>query len=63
MRKVRTFIAFIALAGIIYAVTQIDYKDLSWHVNNSNYLTIISMTFVLLGMIYSNIYEAKKRRK
>ena len=61
MRKFRTIISVFAFILIIYTLIEIDYKDLSWHVNKGNYLGIISMTFTLIAMILTNVSEAKQK--
>jgi hypothetical protein len=62
MKNFRTIIALCAIALIIFALTQIDYNDLSWHTNKSNYLGIISMIFTLTAMILTNISESKHKK-
>jgi hypothetical protein len=62
MRKFRTIIAVFAVILIIYTLTEIDYKDLSWHMNKGSYLGIISMTFTLIAMILTNVSEAKLKK-
>jgi hypothetical protein len=63
MRKFRAIIAILALALTIYTITEINYKDLSWHVNKGNYLGIISMTYTFIAMILTNISETAQREK
>jgi hypothetical protein len=63
MRTFRTILAVLALALITYTLIEFNYKDLSWQANKSNYLLIISMAIVFIGMILSNISDAKKRKK
>jgi hypothetical protein len=63
MRTVRTIFAVLALVLIIYTLFEFNYKNFSWQANRSNYLLILSMAFVIIGMFYSNISDAKKRKK
>jgi predicted PurR-regulated permease PerM len=63
MRIFRIIIAVFALALIIYYAININYSDLSWHTNRSNYLWIISMIIIFISMILSIIPEAKRRKK
>jgi len=63
MRTFRTIFAVLALVLITYNLFEFNYKNISWQANRSNYLFILSMTFVFIGMIYSIKSDAKKRKK
>ena len=63
MRTFRTILAVIAFVFIIYNLIELNYKDLSWQVNKSNYGSILLMFVIIIGMIYSIMYDAKKRKK
>jgi len=63
MRTFRIILIVIALAGIIYSLIELNYKDLSWQVNKSSYGIIILGILIILGMIYSIKYDAKSRKK
>ena len=63
MRTFRTILAVGALAYLIYNLFELNYKDLSWQANKSNYLYIIFMVIIIISMIYSIRYDAKRRKK
>lgn len=60
MRKFRIIIAIIAFILMIVTLTFIDYDDLSWEVNKSNYLGLITGVIIIGTAIYSNNYEKKQ---
>ena len=45
---------------MIITLTFIDYNDLSWTVNKSNYLGLITGIVIIATAIYSNRYESKQ---
>jgi len=63
MRRFRIILAVIAFAYFIYNLIELNYKDLSWQANKSNYLNIIFTVIIIFGMIYSIKYDAKRRKK
>ena len=60
MRKFRIIIAIIAFILMLLTLTFIDYNDLSWSVNKSNYLGLITGVVIIGTAIYSNNYEKKQ---
>jgi len=40
----------------------LNYNDLSWHVNKGNYILIVSMMFTVAAMIFTNIAEKKHKK-
>jgi hypothetical protein len=62
MRKIRIIIAIIAFVLMLLTLTFIDYNDLSWSVNKSNYLGLITGVVIIVTAIYSNNYEKKQAK-
>jgi len=63
MRKFRIVLIIFAVIIIIGHFTFVEYLDLSWSENKDSYLGIISMILVIIGMIYSNLWENKNQAK
>lgn len=63
MRKFRIVLIIFAVIIIIGHLTFVEYSDLSWPENKGSYLGIISMILVIIGMIYSNLWENKNQSK
>ena len=59
MKKFRTIIAILTFLLMIITLIFIDYNDLSWAVNKSNYLGLITGIVIIATAIYSNRYERK----
>ena len=62
MRKFRTIIAVIAFVLMIITLAFIDYNDLSWSVNKSNYLGIITGILIIITAILSNRKDIKQKK-
>ena len=60
MTKIRFGLIAFASILIIVQLILIDYNDFSWSNNSSNYLLTISMTCIIIAMIFSNKHEKKK---
>ncbi|MDY6801937.1 MAG: hypothetical protein SVU94_12055 [Bacteroidota bacterium] len=63
MRKFRIVLIIFAVIVIIGHLTFVEYSDLSWSENKGSYLGIISMILLIIGMIYSNLWENKNQAK
>ena len=61
MRKTRNIVSIVAAILIVIILFEINYDDLSWAENKSNFLVIISMSLLLISMILSN--RAVKKNK
>ena len=50
------------LAGIMVLINllRVNFDDLSWGENSSSYLGVLSMTLVVIGMLFSNKTEIKE---
>lgn len=57
MKKFRTIIAIAAFILMIITLVFIDYENLSWAANKSNYLGLITGVVIIGTAIYSNNYE------
>ncbi len=62
MIKFRNVMAGIAALLIILTLYFLDWNDLSWSKNYSNYIGIISMGCVIVAMILSNRHEEKTQK-
>ena len=63
MKKFRIGFIVIAVIVIIVTITLLDYNNLSWSNNRSNYGSIILMIVIIIGMLYSNWHEGKTKSK
>ena len=63
MRKFRIGLIISAVVMIVVQFGVVEYSDLSWSVNAGSYLGIISMTLLIISMIYSNRYEKQSQTK
>jgi glucose uptake protein GlcU len=63
MKKFRIGLIIVSILIIIGQLTLVNYSDLSWSENAGSYLGIISMIFLILGMILSNKHETKSQEK
>ncbi|KAB1064826.1 hypothetical protein [Salibacter halophilus] len=61
MKKFQITLLFIAATILIANLFLIDYNDLSWSKNGGQYLGIISMTLVIISMIFS-LKKGKERK-
>jgi hypothetical protein len=61
-RKLRNIVAFAALVMFAIAAAHLDYSNLSWKVNASDYKSMITMGGTFVAMLCCNVYEARKRR-
>lgn len=63
MKRFRIIMAFIFLILIALILVFIDYKDLSWHANRSNYIGLLSGVFGIASLLISNASENKSVTK
>ena len=42
---------------------ELNYNDLAWQANKSNYWYIILMVIIIFSMIYSIIYDDKRKKR
>jgi len=63
MTRKRRPVTILVLAGIILIIQvyDFDYNDLSWNMNQKNYLRILSVLLVIAGVIIDNL-QAKKEK-
>lgn len=61
MKRLRNIVAFAALIMFVIAAAHLDYSNLSWKINASDYKSMIAMGCTFTTMICCNIYEARKR--
>jgi len=63
MTRKRRPVTILVLAGIILIIQvyDFDYNDLSWNMNQKNYLRILSGLLVIAGVIIDNL-QAKKEK-
>lgn len=60
MKKFRMIVAVIALILMLVTLTLINYDDLSWSANTSNYLGLMAGVTIIGTAFYSNNYEKKQ---
>ena len=58
-QKVRLGLIVFAIILLLYSLTQVNFTDLSWSVNNEQYLMIFASVFFFIGGLYSFIYYRK----
>ena len=61
MKTLRRILAAIALVLAIWAVTMVDYSNLSWQSNHSNYIVIIMGVTAAFNLLLMDMYKAKKK--
>jgi len=63
MTRKRRPVTILVLAGIILIIQvyDFDYNDLSWNMNQKNYLRILSGLLVIAGVLIDNL-QAKKEK-
>jgi hypothetical protein len=62
-RKLRNIVAFAALIMFVIAAAHLDYDNLSWKVNASDYKSMIAMGCTFVTMLCCNVYEGSLRRR
>ncbi len=62
MKKARIVILILALVLLIVNIYSLDYENLQWSNNQSNYLGMFSMSLCAVAMFLSNRYEMKNQR-
>ena len=63
MKTLRRILAAIALVLAIWAVTMVDYSNLSWQSNHSNYIVIIMGVTAAFNLLLMDMYKAKKKNR
>ncbi len=63
MRKLRKLLLAAASLIILLELFLLNYKDLSWAENQSNYTVILAMLFTAAAMVISNRAEQKRKNK
>ncbi len=61
-RIIRYSLASVALVFAVYALTQVDYGDLSWNHNHSTYLVVILGITGCFNLVFFDVYNAVKRK-
>jgi len=61
-RIVRYTLALVALVFAVYALTQVDYGDLSWSQNHPTYLVAILGITGCFNLVFFDVYNAVKRK-
>ena len=62
MKKLRTTLSIIVVLFISYILITMDYTDLSWRVNKSNYLAVFSGLLTIIVNTLSNVKESKQKK-
>ncbi len=62
MKKLRTILSIMIVLMISYILITMDYSDLSWHVNKSNYLGVFSGLLTIIVNTLSNVKESKQKK-
>ncbi len=63
MKKFRIALIVFAIIFIAAQLFHINYTDLSWAVNASAYIGIISMVLLIIAMVASNRHDKKHQAK
>lgn len=63
MRKLRKLLLAAASLIILLELFMLNYNDLSWATNQSNYTVILAMLFTAAAMVISNRAEQKRKNK
>ena len=58
--KFRRLLIVIILGLIIYVFTEINYHNLSFQENKTEYISIVSSSLMILALYFSNRIEMKK---
>lgn len=59
MKKIRIVLIICAFIIGVGQLTVVDYSEMSWSNNAGSYLGIISMTLLIIGMIFSKRFEKR----
>ncbi|WP_320054771.1 hypothetical protein [uncultured Acetobacteroides sp.] len=62
-RTLRNLVAAAALVMLVIAAAHVDYGNLSWRVNASDYKSMVAMACTFTSMICCNAYESSRLRK
>jgi len=62
-RILRIMMAAVAVLLTIYAVVDLDYSDLSWTANHSNYLVMILGVTGSFNLLFYDYYRASQRKR
>ena len=62
-RKARVVMAVVAILLTIYAVVDLNYSDLSWTANRSNYLVIVMGVTGSFNLLSFDYFRAKQRKQ
>lgn len=62
-KKLRNIVAFAALIMLVIAAAHLNYSNLSWKVNASDYKSMITMACTFTTMICCNVYESSQRKR
>ena len=65
MTRKRRPVLMLTLASIIIAIQlyDLDYSDLSWNMNFKNYLKIIGIILIIVGVIIENLQGQKEKNR
>ncbi len=58
--KLRNLLMLIIFGLIIYVFTEINYQNLAFYENNSEYISIVSGFLMILALYFSNRIDLKK---
>lgn len=66
MKKSRIVGLVLVLIGVclvtVDQLTSLNFSDLSWTKNSSNYLRLISIVFIAIGVLIANFTQNKKQK-
>ena len=62
-RIVRIVMAVVAILLTVYAVVDLDYRDLSWTANHSSYLVIVMGVTGTFNLLFFDFYRASQQKK
>lgn len=58
-QKLRIGLMVFAIILLLYNLIQVNFSDLSWSVNNEQYLMIFASVFFFIGGLHAFIYYRK----
>jgi hypothetical protein len=62
-RILRNLVAAAALVMLVIAAAHVNYGNLSWRVNASDYKSMITMACTFTTMVCCNAYEGSRRKR